>query len=168
MTAKCKMAPRLIGAAIAVAAFMFAVPGPGSAEPDNSDRAANATPDGAAVRVKRKPVPLTLQSASSPGARETQGQGRPWSIEDALPKNSKAVEPRAPEGQAASPGLGRVPLRSGAGTFGFETETKFKSNEFSDSQTVPGLQPHTRREPTYLGLSLSVPTNDKGIIPPPP
>ena len=52
-----------------------------------------------------------------------------------------------------------------SGTFGLETETKVKSTEFPDGRRAPGAETTTQRPPSYFGLSISVPTNDKSIIP---
>jgi hypothetical protein len=68
--------------------------------------------------------------------------------------------------------LGRLPVRSssGTGSFGFETETKVKPNQLPDGRTIPGLEAATsaHSNSTYLGLSLSVPTGEKSLIPAPP
>ena len=169
MTAKCAATSRIIRAAFAIAAFVTALPSPGSAAPEASAQATAVrsirAPDSVAPRSTLAP---TRQSISSHNAEVSDTAGRPWSIEDALPRNSKAIDTRTPDAQAgASPGLGRVPLRNGPGTFGFETETKLKSNEFSTARTAPGIDSSAERPPTYLGLSLSVPTNNKSIIPAP-
>ena len=58
-----------------------------------------------------------------------------------------------------------MPLQNGPGTFGLETESKVKSTEFPDGRRVPGAETTTQRPPSYFGLSISVPTNDKSIIP---
>jgi hypothetical protein len=102
-----------------------------------------------------------VRSASSQGRRDT--QSKPWSIEDALPSNSPAARASQPAPKQSE--LGRMPLRSNGGSIGIETETKFKPNEFPDGKHTPGLDTSTKNPPQYLGLSLSVPTTDKSIIP---
>jgi hypothetical protein len=93
-------------------------------------------------------------------------QPKPWSLDDALPDNSPASRARtsdsSPNGNSS---LGRVPLKSGAGSIGFETETKVKSTEFPDGRRTPGVETTTQHPPSYLGLSISVPTPDKSMIP---
>jgi hypothetical protein len=56
-------------------------------------------------------------------------------------------------------------LQNGPGTIGFETETKVKSTELPDGRRTPGADTTPHRPPSYLGLSISVPTSDKSIIP---
>jgi hypothetical protein len=51
-----------------------------------------------------------------------------------------------------------------SGTFGLETETKVKSAEFPDGRPAPGVETTQHRPPSYFGLSISVPTNDKQSI----
>ena len=103
-----------------------------------------------------------LPSKSSPSKSSS---SKPWSLEDALPDNSPAARDRLKETPAAKPQLGRVPLQNGPGTFGFETETKVKSTELPDGRKTPGVDTTPHRPPSYLGLSISVPTSDKSIIP---
>ena len=90
---------------------------------------------------------------------------RPWSIEDALPNNSPAVRLRKPEGTTKpTTELGRVPLQTRAGSFGFAEETKIKPLAFPDGRPVPGAETHvvrTRKPSSFVGFSLSVPTTEK-------
>jgi hypothetical protein len=51
------------------------------------------------------------------------------------------------------------------GSFGLETETALKPNQFSDGRPTPGLETVKRQDPSYFGLSLSVPTNDPLFLP---
>lgn len=61
-----------------------------------------------------KPVKPAQRDASSPKAETP---GRPWTLQDAMPDHSASLRYYAPE-NTSEPGLGRVPLRPGAGTFG--------------------------------------------------
>ena len=97
-------------------------------------------------------------------------QTKPWSLDDALPDNSPAAQTQRPKTaptarpaglEPAKPELGRVPLRSGQGSFGIETETKVKSTEFPDGRRAPGVDSTQHKPPSYFGLSISVPTADK-------
>jgi hypothetical protein len=135
---------------VAAAALMLAaVPDPGLAQ--QSDRGGRNVP-----RAQADPQ-------SSPAAEQT----KPWSLDDALPDNSPAAQARraktapAIKPEPAKRDLGRVPLRSGPGTFGLETETKVKSTEFPDGRPAPGVETTQRRPPSYFGLSISVPTDAK-------
>jgi len=157
---------RMLGAAAAVLALVVACFGAGHAE-QPGERAATHVPP-------RPPGSIPHTSASPrPAVREAQPQpvpsrslsSKPWSLEDALPDNSPAARDRLKEIPAAKPQLGRVPLQNGQGTIGFETETKVKSTELPDGRKTPGADTTPHRPPSYLGLSISVPTHDKSIIP---
>jgi len=87
--------------------------------------------------------------------RADKTQTAPWTIQDALPDRSVASRQFAP---STEPGLGRVPLRSGQGSFGFETETHVKTDQ---GTVIPSLQANESRIRPFMGLSLSVPTNSK-------
>jgi len=144
----------VVAAALAAA---LTVHGPGFSQP--SDTRERAATQGQGAAQPRPPAAIPAAGARGP-ARE--GQAKAWSIEDALPDNSPAGRQRVKETQApANPGLGRVPLQNGPGTFGLETETKVKSTEFPDGRRAPGAETATQRPPSYFGLSISVPTNDK-------
>ena len=134
-----------------------------------SSRAASAPRH---IAPPRPPASIPHTTATGrPAAREAQPQpsrsssSKPWSLEDALPDNSPAARDRLKETPAAKPQLGRVPLQNGPGTIGFETETKVKSTELPDGRRTPGADTTPHRPPSYLGLSISVPTSDKSIIP---
>ena len=55
--------------------------------------------------------------------------------------------------------LGRVRLENGS--FGFDSETRMKANEFPDGQRTLNIEPTKRQAPSYLGLSLTVPNETK-------
>jgi hypothetical protein len=158
---------RLLGAAAGALALVVACAGPGHAEQPSGERAAAHAP-------ARPPAPVPHTTASGRAAvREAQPKpspskslsSKPWSLEDALPDNSPAARDRLKETPVAKPQLGRVPLQNGQGTIGFETETKVKSTELPDGRKTPGADTTPHRPPSYLGLSISVPTHDKSIIP---
>ena len=142
------------------AAILIGLPGSGAAE-----QSSNFDPTPAAARRVSKPKADSANAAASPDLRATDQQGRPWSIDDALPRNSKAARTPAPEASSPLSKLGRVPLRSGAGTFGFESETKFKANELPDGRRIPALPQTKERTSPYVGFSLSVPTGDSPASP---
>jgi hypothetical protein len=149
----------------AALALVLTASGPGLSQPSDPRERAAAQGPGAA-----RPQPPAAIPGAAAKAREAQSksgsESKPWSLEDALPDNSPAVRERIKETPAAAkPGLGRVPLQNGPGTFGLETETKVKSTEFPDGRRAPGVETTTQRPPSYFGLSISVPTSDKSIIP---
>ena len=153
---------RMLGAAVGALALVVASSGTGHPEQRGGDRAATHTPP-------RPPASIPHASTSERAvAREAQSKSlpsKPWSLDDALPDNSPAARDRLKETPATKPALGRVPLQNGPGTFGFETETKVKPTELPDGRKTPGADTTPHRPPTYLGLSISVPTSDKSIIP---
>jgi hypothetical protein len=111
-----------------------------------------------------------LLAATLTDAAQSSGAGgkqnRPWSLEDALPSNSRALRHPVPEPtDGAGVGLGRVPLQGGS--FGLETETKIKPDRLLDGRAVPGYETSSHPNQSYLGLSLSVPTDAKTILPVP-
>jgi hypothetical protein len=108
----------------------------------------------------KPPAIEPVQQSTKPAKRTGPAQPSPWTIQEALPDRSLALRPYEPP---ASPGLGRLPLRSGQGSFGFETETRVKGNEMPDGRVIPGLEPNGRKtSQSFVGLSLSVPTIDNG------
>lgn len=148
------MASRLVGAAMALAAGISAAV---SAEPlDNSARAAPAARSvKPATAGQRAPVSQTI------GARNT--QARSWSIEDALPDKSSALN--APStGKPQQTEFGRIPLHTG--TLGIETKSQVNSYELPEARRIPSLE-NLHSKPSYLGLSLSVPTSGKLFSLPP-
>lgn len=148
-------------------ALVVACPGTGHAEQPGGERAATHA-------LPRPPASIPHTTASGrPAMREAQPKplsdkplsDKPWSLEDALPDNSPAARDRLKETPSTKPPLGRLPLQNGSGTIGFETETKVKSTELPDGRKTPGADSTSHRPPTYLGLSISVPTSNNSIIP---
>lgn len=156
------------GAAI-LTALLLTLAAPALAAPRDSDATAapgTAAPDPAAVATPRPPhdVPGSgPRVVTSTGSGAGGNSNRPWSIEDALPDRSPAVR-RWPVDKPAAE-LGRVPLRRGQGSLGLETETKVKQNELPDGTQLPGPETSPRRPPSYLGLSISVPTDNRSLLP---
>lgn len=144
-----------IAAALAAAVFIAAVPTIGSAQQQIVKPAPAKADRGAAT----KPVKPAQRNASAPKAEMP---GRPWMLQDAMPDHSASLRYYAPD-HTSEPGLGRIPLRSGAGTFGIATETKTKADQLPDGRPIPSLDRSSRQTPTYVGLSLSVPTSDKAL-----
>jgi hypothetical protein len=142
---------------IAVAASLLATvaAAPGFAQgSDPSARAVTSNPVSAnrPARKSAKPAPRApIVSASE----------KPWTLENALPDHSAAM--RQYDYTPPQSKFGRVPLQSGAGTVGFETETKTNAYKTPDGRTIPGLEATESRSNSYMGLSLSVPTSDKAM-----
>jgi hypothetical protein len=144
---------RLAGSAAVALLFAAAGPLPGSAQPaDPSARAVKPSQD-TVSRPARKPAKPAPRAVSQSAVE------KPWTLENALPDHSSSL--RQYDFPTPQPKIGRVPLQSGPGTVGFETETKTNAYRTPDGRTIPGLEAAENRPSSYVGLSLSVPTNDK-------
>ena len=151
--------------------LVVALAAPGFAQqPDPSAR--TAKPDqGATVRSASKPAkPVAAETAKTTAnttaktsvktnAKMPAAQGRPWTLEDAMPDHSASMRQYDP--RPASPGVGRLPLQSG--TVGFETKTQVNPNQTPDGATIRGQEATAARASSYLGMSLSVPTDSKAM-----
>jgi hypothetical protein len=148
-----------------------ALPAPGFAQ-QSDPSARTAKPDqGATVRPASKPAkPVAAQNAKTTAktsdktsvktnTKTPDAQGRPWTLEDAMPDHSASMRQYDP--RPASPGMGRVPLQSGPGTVGFETKTQVNPNQTPDGATIRGQDATAARSSSYVGMSLSVPTDNK-------
>jgi hypothetical protein len=141
----------------------------------NAGGTVTGTSTGLNPRTKARPAAQRPANQTAAKQRAASGKsnalapdGKSWSIEDALPSHQPgAVQRQGDVPTISRPSIGRVPVEGGTGTFGLATDTKVKSNELSDGRRVPGLEAETRNPSSYLGLSLSVPTNDKSILPVP-
>jgi hypothetical protein len=49
---------------------------------------------------------------------------------------------------------------------GLETSSRVNTYQFEDGRRIPGLENTTRNEPSYFGLSVSVPTRGNILLPP--
>ena len=78
-----------------------------------------------------------------------------------MPDHSASMRQYDP--RPTSPAIGRVPLQSGTGTFGFETKTQVNPNQTPDGATIRGQEATAARSSSYLGMSLSVPTSNKAM-----
>ena len=162
MTTKNASTPYLVSAIMAAVMLVAGGLVPGHAQ--QADRP-NAGKPSKPAAVKQHTV--APQKSATGQQQQQQQQQKPWSLEDALPdRQPKTARTRASDVQGASTSpLGRIPLEQGS--LGFETESKFKPNEFSDGRRVPGQETVKRQEPSYFGLSLSVPTDNKSFFPVP-
>jgi hypothetical protein len=108
------------------------------------------------------PADKQSREKSQAAARKAKAEASRWSIKDALPEHSSAISSLSADPRANAP-IGRLPVQSG--WLGVETETKIKSTEYPDGQRAPGVDTNARQPPSYLGLSLSLPTGDKSMWP---
>ena len=152
--------------AVALAAPAFAQQSEPAARPAKSDQGAAAHP----ASRPAKPVVRTgaAQNAKTDagtgakiGTKTPEAQGRPWTLQDAMPEHSASM--RQHDTRPDSPGMGRMPLQSGPGTLGFETKTQVNPNQTPDGATIRGQEATAARSSSYLGMSLSVPTSNKAM-----
>ena len=134
-------------------AILAAVTVSGSAEPSKPAHDAPSTgpaPSGHVLSAGKR-----TKAALHGTPRDARAQAKPWSIKDALPKNSSAISVRDAD-QKDKPEFGKIPLQSG--TLSLETDPKIKSLEYPDGQRAPGVDTIAHPRPSYLGFSFSVPT----------
>ena len=115
----------------------------------------------AASASQQKPAATARKQAPKPAATARRAatwnddtmrlpQTNNWTIQDALPRESRAVRAPVPE---RGP-LSRVPLEGGGGgSLGFDS--------ISDSRPPPGQEVYGQRATSYVGMSLSVPSLNK-------
>lgn len=152
--------------AVALPAPAFTQQSEPAAGTAKSDQAATARP----ASKPAKPVAHTgaaqnAKTGAKTGAKTTaktpEAQGRPWTLQDAMPEHSASM--RQHDTRPDSPGMGRMPLQSGPGTLGFETKTQVNPNQTPDGATIRGQEATAARSSSYVGMSLSVPTSDKAM-----
>ena len=155
MTAK-TATTRIAAAALGAAIFGAVLPATGFAQ--QADKlAATAKSE---QRPAAKAVKPAQRSAAPQNSRTAETPGRQWTIQDALPDHSATMRQYEPP---AASGIGRVPLQSGPGTVGFETQTRVNPNLAPDGATIRGQDAAAGRTSSYVGMSLTVPTSDKAL-----
>lgn len=121
------------------------------------DSAASAQP--ATTTTNGKPKPATTAKRAAPAAPRNANSDY-WSINYAAPTrydSGRATTATRRETTELTGELGRVPLQSGQGTIGFDTQSRLNPN-------VPGgADPYTRKESSFVGLSINVPSESKNI-----
>ncbi len=155
--------PGRLSALLAAAMLFGGLPSTAAAQSSDRNMGVAASPQKPA---SRKPTGTTVAKPSTNPTfeRATAPDGRGWTLDDALYTRRAAPVSAGATGTVTERApLGRVQVNQG--TIGIETESKFKDNHFSDGRGVPGLETQKRNEPGFFGLSLSVPTLDKSLIP---
>ena len=109
-----------------------------------------AAPKPAPARAEKKPAakPAEAVTAQQPAVNP---QATRAANPQAAKKDVPRIEPKP---------LGRVSVDNQGSTFGFSSETKMKAYETPDGQRIRGMDHAitSNRQPSYFGLSLSVPT----------
>jgi uncharacterized low-complexity protein len=169
MTTKTRMTWHLASAftgavmlAVALPAPAFAQQSEPAARPAKSDQGAAAHPASRPAKpVVRTGTAQNAKTGAKTTAKTPEAQGRPWTLQDAMPEHSASM--RQHDTRPDSPGMGRMPLQSGPGTLGFETKTQVNPNQTPDGATIRGQEATAARSSSYVGMSLSVPTSDKAM-----
>jgi len=166
MTATTRMTWYLASAAIGAMMLAVALPAPGLAQQSDPSARAAKSDQGVPARPASKPAKPAVARTSATtntktGAKPSETQGRPWTLQDAMPEHSAAM--RQYDTRPSSPGMGRLPLQSGPGSVGFETKTQVNPNQTPDGATIRGQDATAARSSSYVGMSLSVPTSDKAM-----
>lgn len=107
--------------------------------------------------AKPKPKPAATARHAAPGASRN-ANDEYWSVNYAAPAryDTGRTITRNPTTEQTGE-LGRVPLQSGQGTIGFENQSRLNAY-------VPGgADPHTRKESSFVGLSINMPSASKAI-----
>ena len=140
------------------------------------------TPHQAAAQTLTNPRPAARPApkpAPAPATAPVYGyeQADYWTVNTSLPSQYNNERPRSQprSGGAAravpserSP-VERVPIRDAPGSsIGFASGQTASSGRFTDGREVPGINPNTRREDSYVGLSLTTTSASKGFIVPVP
>jgi hypothetical protein len=135
------------------------------------------------AKQDRRAVAGQQQQTTAPKSAPARAEKKPAlkPAETAAPASQQpAANPRAAKKDVPrieSNPLGRVPVDNQGATFGFSSETKMKAYETPDGQRIRGMDHAitTTRQPSYFGLSLSVPTTSSssgdsapGLFPLPP
>jgi hypothetical protein len=125
----------------------------------NPDKPAAARSAAAPAAARKPPQPAAPAQRAVPSYDSEPGRVSDyWTIERALPSRSSAERAR-PE---PAPQFGRARLQNQPGSVGLASGT-IRSSEFADGRPVPGLTQNTQRESSYVGLSLSVPSNNNSF-----
>jgi hypothetical protein len=148
MMAGCSAAIQRFGAIVAAMLLVAA------AAPTSAQTIANPTRPAAAKSSK----PATQRAPVKTGTEQGTDY---WAINTDVGKyanTSRDIDRTA----ATTRERGRVPLQTGQGSVGFASDT-VKSGQFSDGRAVPGMDRYTQDPQTYVGLSLSVPSNNNSF-----
>ena len=132
-------------------------------------------------RAAAQSAATTTKPAAKPAATQ-KGSSDHWSVNTSLPSQYTPERPRQQQRtvstqRSASQGVqtemtsefGRLPVQGAAGsTVGFSSGQSASSGRFTDGREVPGINPNTRSDSTYVGMSLSTSSASKGFIVPVP
>jgi len=127
---------------------------------------AGSTNQGSARKPAAKPTQKPAAVAAPAGSSDY------WTVNTNLPsqytsersRQQQARSAAAQRSAAPSQGVtlettsefGRVPVQGAAGSsIGFTSGQSASSGRFSDGRPVPGIDPNTRSESSFVGLSLS-------------
>jgi len=117
-----------------------------------------------ATTTPAKPKPAAAKRTTQPAPRNAKDDY--WSVDYTKQTLVGTGRTYSRETTQLTGELGRVPLQSGPGTIGFDTESRVTRN-------VPGgADPYARKDSSFVGLSINVPSDNKSlafpILPAPP
>ena len=150
-------------AAVLVTAGALLIGGGSAARAQPAD---GSKPGAARTTATHKPTKTAAArpAAASPYEGEPGKLSDYWTVDRALPSRSATERRSSPDG---APALGRVPLQNAPGSVGIASGT-VRGSEFYDGRPVPGLTQNTRGDSSYVGLSLSMPSNNNAFLLPVP
>jgi hypothetical protein len=155
-----RTAPHGIGLAAAILVLSAALCMPAHAQQAN-DRGATQGSQSQPGAVRKPAKPATAKptgKSTTAGAVDMRvPQTRQWTLDDALPSRTRTQEPIV-----SGPELGRVPVQGGS--FGVAIDPQVDPYRTPDGSRIRGLE-STKSDPSYFGLSLSVPRDDKSLLP---
>jgi hypothetical protein len=139
-------------AALAAVVFLFGELREASAQ-STSAQATSKSHKAPAKRAAPPPQRITPPSSEVSDGRDY------WSIDYSALNQYKAEHDRTPRASNL-PEL-RKPLQTGPGSIGIETNSRVSSTRLYDGSVAPGLTANTQKESSFVGLSLTVPSNSK-------
>jgi hypothetical protein len=150
-----KMRSLLVGMLATLAAFAVAAP----VQAQNSSIDGTLAPNRSVTRQKQSNPTRQKTPRSDTSAARTRQATTPAPTATALQPAHSRDNPRE-----ITP-LDPVKLDQNL-RLGLETSSKVNTYRFEDGRRIPGLENTTRNEPSYFGLSVSVPTRGNGLLPP--
>jgi hypothetical protein len=155
---------RVITGAIVAAVLLIGGSAPGTAQTLTGPNQTGVARPAARAPAKKPAKPAApAQRVSSP-AYDGNEPGRLsdyWTIEKALPGRTSDRVTRAREADV-TPGISRVPMQNGPGTLGVASGS-IRSSEFYDGRPVPGITQNSYDNSSYVGLSISAPSDNKSF-----
>ena len=133
-----------------------------SQPPDHRSMFSPDSPRQTAPQTAKQQPPRPKAASRADTAKRTT-QPRATRPAAAPPRETARLTAKDTAPAPAQPKIGRIPFETG--TLGFTTDTQYKTMEFNDGRRTPGFENIQRKDSSYLGFSLSVPTDRQTIFP---